>query len=66
MRVVPLLLGLLLATALVSLAPSAQAGPVDGGCIQNDLVWLCTDPCAYQSDCCAATGNVWCPEYPPE
>lgn len=66
MRATPLLMGLLLATALVAFVPAAQAGPVGGGCVQTDLLWVCTDPCHMQSDCCRATGNVWCPEYPPE
>ncbi|HWH08239.1 MAG TPA: hypothetical protein VNX21_03500 [Candidatus Thermoplasmatota archaeon] len=79
MRLVPLLAGLLLATALVTLAPSGGASGVDACTSLKDascgaLVcaatedgwWVCSDPCAYQSDCCRATGNLWCPEAPPE
>lgn len=63
MRIVPLLAGLLLATALVSLAPGAGATAdcvtVDAGGLVDQTV--CTDPCAYRSDCCDAAA-FWCPE----
>lgn len=61
MRTMTLLAGLMLATALVALAPAAEAGP--GNCVGNVYVHYCfPDRCEYQSDCCTTT-DLWCPEY---
>lgn len=69
MRLVPLLAGLSLALALVSIAPGADARRepcemVDcsaSPCIETPYADVCTDRCTFQSDCCA-TSQVWCPE----
>ncbi len=61
MRTMTLLAGLMLATALVAFAPTADAS---NGCIDvKGGAQVCLpDRCAYQSDCCDATG-FWCPEH---
>lgn len=62
MRTMTLLAGLMLAAALVTFVPAAEAtGDID--CIEyKDRVVVCLDPCYYQSDCCRYSG-FWCPEY---
>ena len=59
MRTLPLVMGLLLATALVTFAPTSAASEK---CIDTPAADVCVpDRCTFQSDCCPATG-FWCPE----
>lgn len=71
MRTIPLLAGLLLATAFFAFVPSADASaylctsatsPSCDAlvCTNATGAMVCSDPCYYQSDCCSY--SFWCPE----
>lgn len=62
MRTITLVAGLMLATALVSFAPAADAAQ---RCLPGDVAEVCIpDRCDFQSDCCDRTlgSGFWCPE----
>lgn len=77
MRILPIGIGLLLATALISLAPFAEAradacvGPdacpgvacydANGDRKFSNNECVVIDTCQFRSDCCPPT-SFWCPE----